>query len=130
MIDYKLIADNDPTGTLDSAFASMSAETITTNPEKLVTYISVANQVGFAESGELEAGVLSDTTLPKWVDKSLNTGGVNVNDPQVAGLLSVLVSAATSTKILAMGDVLSPKYPNLTMGVLADARRLRTEGVI
>lgn len=134
MIDYKLLADNDPGGTLKAAFTSMSAETITTKPELRVTYIGIADKVGFAEAAELAAGIkaaIASSTLPEWVENSLNTGGVNANDPQVVGLLGSLVSPATATKLLAMGNVVTAKYPQLTaITFLEKARTMRTEGRI
>ncbi len=130
MVDYKLLADNDPGGDLQQAFDLMSIQTVDSTPEVLMTYRTIASKVGFAESGELEAAVLGEPTLPQWLNVDLQSRGIDVNDPQVAGLLNTLVSAATAANITAAGVIVSPKYPNMKVGHLKNARDQRNDGVI
>ena len=128
MVDYKKIADGDPSGDLDTAFNTMAAETEVTTPEKLMTYRTVASEVGFAESAELEAGVLAG--MPQWLNADLQTRGIDVNNPDVIALIGTLVSAPTATSILASGQVSSLVYPGLKIGHLANARQQRAVGEI
>ena len=128
MIDYKFIADNDPGSDLDLAFLSMSIETSTSNPEKLMTYRSIANEVGYAESVELENGTAA---LAKWVNADLQGRGIDINSPQTAALLnSGIVSSETSSKLLAAGVVITPKFQGLKIGHLQNARQMRAAGEI
>lgn len=128
MIDYKLLADNDPGGNLDTAYAAMSTETITTNPELMITYRKIGADCGLAVSAELEAAVKADANIPDWVNTALANDGINVNDPQVSATLASLVSAESATSISALGDVVELKYPNLKKGHLQNAREMRQEG--
>lgn len=127
-VNYKLIADNDPGGTLEDAYTAMSAETVTTAPKVMVTYRKVAASVNLEASAELEASVIASVDVPDWVNIALADGGINVNDPQTEGLLSTLVSPQTASAILDMGIVTDPKYPGLKIGHLSNARQMRTEG--
>ena len=138
MIDYKLIADNDPGGDLETAFAQMQAETVTVPvPGKRQTYLSIADEVGFAEAAALSGTVEAEVTakqLPKWVDVALEQDGIDVTNPQVGPILSSLVNETlTQTMvdaIIATGSEDRPKYPGLRIGYLADARRKRERGEI
>lgn len=125
MIDYKKIADGDPGGDLEVAFAAMAVEevVVTPAPEKLMTYRSIANEVGFAASGELEAGVLDASNgMPQWLNIDLQSRGIDVNNPNVAGLIGALVTATTATNILAAGVTYALVYPNLKAGHLETSR--------
>lgn len=131
MVDYKAIADGDPGGDLDSAYTTMAAETVITTPEKLMTYRSIANEVGFAASAELEAGVLNDSNgMPSWLHADLAARGIDVNNPDVGALIGVLVSAPTATAILAAGQVPVAVYTGLKVGHLQNARQQRAAGEI
>lgn len=132
MIDYKAIADADAGGTLDAAYAILAAETITTNPEKKMSYLSIANEVGFTEATELSKRV--PAVLEGWVDAALKGDGIDVNNPQTSALVNSLVDAnftqAMADAVLAAGNVSTPKYPSLKIGHLANARDMRARGVI
>jgi len=138
MIDYTAIANGDPGGDLTTAFSVMKAETITVAADKMCNYISVAREVGFAVAAALESRVnelISAGAFPSWLKAALENDGININDPQVAGLVASLVDGSTFTQtqadaILAMSQVLSDKYPNLKEGYLQDARRKRAGGLI
>ena len=130
MVNYKLLADNDPGGELETAFDSMSAETITSTPEVMVTYRQIGERVSLAASAELEAAVNGSASIPSWVDSVLAKDGINVNDAQVSATLGAIVSADTAAAIIAMGVVTSPKYSGLKIGHLANARQMRQAGRI
>ena len=126
-VDYKLIADNDPAGELQTAFDAMAAETVTSTPEFMVTYRKIGQSVSLAASAELETALKDASNgIPSWVDSVLAKDGINVNDPQVAGVLAALSSHAAA--ITAMGVVTSPKYAGLKIGHLANARQMRADG--
>lgn len=138
MIDYKAIADGDPGGDLEAAFAAMAAETVTVQiPGKRQTYISIADEVGFAEAAALSGTVEAEVTakqLPKWVDVALEQDGIDVTNPQVKpildGMVNDLLTQAMVDAIIATGSEDRPKYPGLRIGYLADARRKRERGEI
>ena len=130
MVNYKIIADNDPGGDLETAFAAMSAETVTSAPEVMVTYRRISAVVSLAASAELEAAVKSELTIPSWVNTALASDGIDVNDVQVSAVLDTLVSAGTSAEIKAMGVITEPKYKGFKIGHLANARQMREEGRI
>jgi hypothetical protein len=126
-VNYKLIADNDPSGELETAFAAMAAETVTSTPEVMVTYRQIGETVSLAASAELETALNdSGNGIPSWVDTALTKDGINVNDPQVADVLGSLSSSAAD--ITAMGVVTSPVYAGLKIGHLANARQMRMDG--
>lgn len=138
MVNYTKLADEDVGGTLDAAFATMSAAgTTVTTQEHLMSYLSIANQVDFATSMALEAVVKAaviGATLPTWVDTILNTTGIDVNNPQTAALVNSLV-AGTFTQvmadaIIATGGALELTYPGLQPGHLQNAREKRLAGDI
>lgn len=130
MVDYKLLADNDPSGDLETAFAAMSAETVTTHPQTMITYRKIGGQVSLSASAELESGVTGSVSIPSWVDKALSTDGIDVNNPQVAAVIGSLVSAETAAAILALGDIVEPRYKGLKIEQLEKARQLRQEGKV
>ena len=138
MIDYKLIADNDPGGDLETAFAQMQAETVTVPvPGKRQTYLSIADEVGFTEAATLSATIAAAVQagqLPRWVDIALEGPGIDVTNAQVGPILTSLVNASLTSEmvnsIIATGTETQPKYAGLRIGYLADARRKRERGEI
>ena len=130
MVDYKLIADNDVGGDLEDAFNTMSLDSIITTPEVMVTYRRISASVSLTVSAELQAAVLSASSIPAWVNQALAFDGININDPQVKSVLSTLVSEDSANKIIEMGVVKTPKYSNFKIGHLANARQKRAEGKI
>ena len=128
MVDYKLIADNDPDGNLEVAFGTMSIETINTAPEVMVTYRRISASVGLQESIDLEAAVI--THMPDWINNNLAFDGININDPRAGDVLISLIGEVSANKIIEMGVVKVLKYNGLKIGHLANARRKRLEGKI
>lgn len=132
MVDYKLIADNDPGGDIETAYAAMAAETVTSTPETRLTYLSIANRVGYAAAAALYDRVIAN--MPAWINQAMMQGGVDVNNPQTAGILNSLVGGGFTAKM--MSDIInagvesSPKYPGLKIGHLANARQKRAAGDI
>ncbi len=127
-IDYKALADGDVGGDVETAFSTMKAETVSTFPEVMVTYIQIGYKVSVAASKALEDALPSNVGVPKWVNSKLTTTGINVNDPQVSELLDVLVPTHAQS-IKDMGKVEVPKYPYLKRTThLTKARLMRSEG--
>ena len=126
-VNYKLIADNDPGGDLQTAFNSLASETIITTPETMITYRKIAARVSLTATAELETAI---SALPLWVNKALQTDGIDVNDAQTAAVLSSLVSTETASSIIALGQISTPKYQGLKLGHLQNAREMRAEGKI
>jgi len=109
------------------AFNAMAAENETTNPERKLTYLQVANESTFAIAAELSAQVI-ENNMPNWVDAALSGEGIDVNNKQSQDMLNDICSEATANTIIALGDVLTPKYPGLKIGHLDNARQMRVEG--
>lgn len=126
-VNYKLIADNDPGGDLETAFNTLASETVITTPETMITYRKIAASVSLTATAELEQAI---SALPLWVNKALQTDGIDVNDPQTAAALSSLVSTETAASIIALGKISTQKYPGLKLGHLQNAREMRAEGKI
>lgn len=127
MVNYKLLADEDVGGDLETAHATMSAMTVTSTPEIMVSYRTVGAGVSLEASASLEAAMKPVNGIPEWVNTALASDGINVNDAQVSGLLTNLVPTF-SADILALGVVTSPKYKGFKIGHLANARQMRQEG--
>lgn len=133
-VDYKMLADNDPGGDLETAFAAMKAETVTVAQDRKLTYIDIANEAGFQVATNLQLKIneaIQAGVFPDLVDAALKGDGININDPQVAGVIGSLgLSAGGEAAILDLQNVTSPKYPRLRIGYLSDARRKRERGLI
>ena len=129
MVNYKLLADDDPGGDLQTAFDSMEAETVTTNPEVMLTYKGIARDVNLNTAGQL---ALALDSSPVWIDHAMRTDGINVNNLQVAPFLTTLIGGsftqAMVDSIKSLGNVVSPKYVGLKKGHLANARQMRADG--
>ncbi len=132
MIDYKKIADNDVGGEIDVALPVMKLLTEQNTPdEKMVTYRNIGSNVGLAESLEFETKIKAAETLPEWVNISLSNDGINVNDSQVAGVLSGLgLADGVADSIIALGVEDNLMFPNLRAGHLEVARAKRLAGEI
>ena len=129
MIDYKLLADNDPGGDLEVAFNLMYEQTVATYPQKLMTYIDIASRAGFFVSAELQNAVVDNVGIPSWVDIALSRDGVDVNDEQTQSVLSSIVSEETALAISALGVELISRFPQLTsVRHLDKARVMRADG--
>lgn len=129
-IDYKKIADNDVGGDIDSALVTMKLLTETVqSAEKLVSYRKVAAETTLATSAELETAIKAAETMPEWVHTSLSNDGININDPQTAGVINSLgLSDAQSIIDIGIDEVLM--FPNLRAGHLEVARAKRIAGEV
>ena len=138
MINYTAIAGADIGGELDVAYAALKALSVdSTANEHLMSYLSIANQVDFATSMALEVVVkaaVGASQLPAWVDTRLNNTGIDVNNPQTAGLLTSLVAGpftqAMVDAIVAAGVTQVFTFPSVQLGHLQNAREKRIAGVV
>lgn len=128
MIDYKNIADNDPGGDLDAAYATMKKETVKSHPTKMLTYLDIANLLDLATSKELQDAVVGRVGIPEFVDHELKNGGLDVNDVKSQYMLRAIVGGDTANAIIGLGAVVNPVYPYLKIGHLSNARQMRFEG--
>ena len=128
---YKKIADSDPGGDFDAALAAMLLITEDSTPASLVTYRGIGADVGLAASLELETAIKASASIPEWVNISLSTDGINVNDPQVAAVLTALsLTDGVADAIKAIGLITTNSFPNLKAGHLEVAREKRLSGEV
>lgn len=134
-MELKLIADNDPGGTLSDAFDTMAAETVETTSENMVSDIDMAAKLGLGTANAILTALQSAidaAVLPARVMRWLESSGIDVNHPETQAILDSLVPTYLSTgqvaALKALGN--TPKYPGLTIGQLDKARRLRAEGKV
>lgn len=133
-MNWTQIANGDPGGTIDQAFASMSAETIPNTLEKRVTDVDMARDMGFSQTNNFLSGLqaaIDASAIPQRVMRWIETVGLDVNNAQVATVLGSLATSgyitnAQVTAVLALGRV--AKYPGLQKWHIEKARRLRLEG--
>ncbi len=127
--NYTKIADNDPSGDLETALAKMLLMTEEVTPDEvMVTYRTVGRDVGLAESKEFEDALIASADIPLWVNEALNSDGLNVNDPQTAGTLKEILNADLADSIIALGVLTSLMFPSLRAGELQTARDKRIRG--
>lgn len=143
MVDYKAIADGDPDQThvsdLATAYQTMKAEMVNTTPLKRMSYRAVANECGYDCANKLSKALNSAIgagSMPKFIEAIMNNEGLDVNDVQVVAQLDALVASPIDydqtdmDKLIATGVVSVPKYTNLRMGHLQNAREKRLAGKI
>jgi len=132
-IDYKAIADNDPTGDLQVAFDAMVLLTQDVTPEiHLLNYRLVAKDLTMAKSKTLQEAVIATAAIPAWVDDAMAGGdGININAAEVPNaLIAMGLSAELRAEILALGVITSPMFSNLKIGHLKMASEKRLAGEV
>jgi len=128
-VDYKFIADNDPSGDLEAAFATMSAETVSTKPKLPLTYTGIADKTDVINANLLASRV--SASLPDWIHDAMKDKGLDINNPKVQVVISdsLGLSDVEARKILDAGIILEPKYGgNFKIGHLSNARQARIDG--
>ena len=130
-VNYKLIADNDPGGTLDAAFESMAAETTKQSKGKyLVNDLMIVNELGASDGHAFLDSVEASELLPERAKLWLRGNGIDVNHPDVEGILTAM-NPPNIDKVLAMGDEVVPKYgAGFNEKQLNNARISRLNGAI
>ena len=157
MVDYKKIVNAIPEVELNASLAALTddfrfmelstvetcynsikdtTETINRGDVKY-NYSALSGEIGIATASQLEASVIAaieGNDLPKWVNTSLNTLGININDPQIAGALAILVPYGLTQPMI--DDILSVQnetkviFQGLKLGHVQNAIQKRAEGVI
>lgn len=137
MIDFALIADFDPGGDIETAFASIAAETKAVTAEYRMNYLTIACDVGLVESAALEtviSNAIAAGTLPKWVDTKMNGDGLDINNSKTVEVLGTLIvdpfTQTMADAIIAAGVSTSSKFPNLKLQHVTQARAMRTAGKV
>ena len=123
MIDFKLISDNDVGGTLESAFATMSAETIDVSRGiYLVNDLRITAALGMAKGAAFLDAVESSPLVPERVRSWLVGNGIDISHPDTQATL-LAIGAPHTAEVIAMGYTPEPKYgPGFLIGHLANAR--------
>lgn len=128
MVDYTAIADGDPGGALEEAYATMTAATITqSRGPHPVTDIRVAGEIGLTAAEEFFAAV--EAAIPARVVGWFHSVGVDINHPDTVATLNA-INPPHKDAVLAMGNETVPEYPGLTIEHLKKARAKRAAGEI
>ena len=139
MVDYKAIADGDQGGDLRLEYERMLAEMVTSTPMKRMNYRAVAKECNYNCATKLAFAIKSAVgagSMPAFVEEMMNDEGLDVNDAQVRTQLAALVASpidyvqADMDELVAAGVVQTPKYPNMRMGYLQNAREKRAKELI
>lgn len=93
MVNYTAIGLADskldpPVADPTQAAAAIRAMTVDTHPEKLMSYISIANEISAETANELEKVINAAITagaIGAWYGERMNGKGIDVNNPQVRG---------------------------------------------
>lgn len=135
MIDYKKIATDDPGGTLEAAFATMSAETVDVlRPvdDRMISsrgvYGIIGQTAGKAAMDAIKSSQ-SDEDVKSWFSPS--EGGIDsflIKDIFDGLAANNVITQAEADLVKAYAYTKQPKYPGLKMGHLQDARRKKAEG--
>lgn len=128
MVDYTAIADGDPGGDLEAAYATMLAETITqSRGQHPVTDLRVAGEIGLAAAEEFFTSI--EAVVSSRVIGWFRTTGVDINHPDTIATLNA-INPPHKDAVLAMGNETVSKYPGLTIEHLKKARTKRAAGEI
>ena len=130
-IDYKLIADEDPGGDLETAFATMSSRMVSnTKLQARYTDQDIAREIGFGKANAF----LDDVALqvPERVMYWIQNLGVDLAHLDTIAVLNSLDPAPRNlADVLALKDETVPKYGHgFKLGHLQNARQYRLDGRI
>lgn len=126
-IDYTLIADNDPGGDLETAYATMFAETVVNERSNAVfNDRDIAMEVGFTLANQflddLEAA--APARIMRWIE----TIGLDLAHQDVIDAITNIAPRNLSV-VLALKDETLPRYGvSFNEGHLQSARELRAVG--
>jgi hypothetical protein len=124
---------------VENAFDSIKVLSVLQSKNKYMqTYTGIADDVDFATSKSFSDSVKSAIAvdaLPSWVDEALNSAGLNVNDPEVSNVLTLMVaslglSQTVADAILETGFEDVKTFPSLKMGHVQNAIHKRHTGEI
>lgn len=131
-VDYAAIANADPGGDLNSAFATMAALTeapvskgeYQVNQTDLVRMLTLEDATTLRKAFEFAVGL---DQLPPWFITALDRDGVNICHPQLTGKIPDMVSAGKLSQdqadsFLALGIDIKKTFPRLSHGQLQNAR--------
>lgn len=127
-VNYKLIADDDPGGKLETAFESMSKVTESRSRGSFrVNDIMIVAVLGSTDGHEFLDAVEGSNLLPERAKLWLRGEGIDINHPDTAGVLRAMnPNPPHLEKVLAMGNEIVPKYgAGFKAGHLQTAREKR-----
>lgn len=131
-VDYKLIADGDPTGDLFVAYDTMLAQTETVSKGVFkVSDIMVAKEIGLTKANLFLDAV--ETFMPSRVANWIQGQGIDINDAETVAALGTITAlvAEDLAAVLAMGTSTACIYgTGFKPGHLQNARQKREAGLI
>jgi hypothetical protein len=130
-INYKLIADDDPGGELETAFATMSVVTVVNEKiQARYTDQDIAREIGFGPANQFLDDV--EAAVPGRVAYWLRTLGIDVAHIDTINVLNNLDPAPRNLNlVLALKNEKIPKYGfGFKEGHLQTARKKLAEGKI
>jgi len=129
-VNYQQLAQDDPGGTLDEAFAIMSNKKVDVIIDVRLNDVALASRVGIGKAmqfqGALKAAV-ADGGMPGDVLDWFNGSGIELNNNESIGLLNSMadngyISLQLRDEIIALRVVKKDMYPGLKIGHLQNAR--------
>ena len=131
MIDYKLIADEDPGGDLQTAFDTMAAVTIEVRKSRAIyNSLGLAAAIGFTNANEFLNDVEASTLIPERVVMWINTTGVDIVNADTALILKVIAPQHLDLVLALANETISKYGARFRMGHLQNAREYRARGKV
>jgi hypothetical protein len=128
MANYAFIADYDPGGDLEAAFATMAGETfVQLRAEYIVTDVRIAGVLGMTAAVEFLDAV--EAAVPERAINWIRSTGVNICHPETIAILNA-INPPHKDLVLAMGEESVLQHPGLTIEQLKKARLKRAAGEV
>jgi len=130
--DVLTAANADVQLALEAAYTLLVAQGVNSTPVIKKTYTDFGNQAGAVAASQLQIRV--QATQAPWVNDALSNNGIDINNPQVAGLVNSMIDANftqdMADAILATGVVTTKTFPSLQLGHLQNAREQRASETV
>lgn len=129
MVDYTLIANEDPGGTLEQAYATMVDRRVSVSRGVYkITDIMVAAEIGLSKAESFLSAV--EAAVPARVSHWIKTGGIDINHPDTIATLTA-INPPHLAEVLPMGsESVCPYGAGFKIGHLQNARQMRADGRI
>ena len=138
MVDYKLIADNDPnpSGSVDaenagliSAFESMKLQTNILSQKRKISFLDIADYIDVITASKFSTAVKNN--LDEWIYTLLTKKGIDITSPKSQTAVNSLVAAEPAFEqtdadaIIALANQTEEKFKRFKLGHLQNARRMK-----
>ena len=139
MTDYKAIADDDIGGDIDAAVDALRSLTVTVKPTGtlMINERTILGALGIADGDAFMSAIEASPSVPDRVKAWFKPDqqGVDILNAETRGMIQAfkaagVLSQAQEDTLLNLGVTTQPKYANLQIGQLIDARRMRSAGEI